>query len=553
MAVTLDTRLQSLQRAVELGRDREPDVRIERAERVIAHAGERRALAAAHTVVGFFGATGSGKSSLFNAVTGTNLARVAARRPTTSEPLAAVWDRADAEPLLDWLGVHERHWPDAPFAGQSGLSLILLDLPDFDSIRSAHRDTVERLAGQVDVFVWVVDPQKYADAVLHRDFIAPLAQHASVTAAVLNQVDRLPADDVPGVVDSLRGLLRSDGLTDVRVVPASAVTGEGIDAVRGIIATFAHERRASESRLLADTVSAANALAAGDHASTTKIPKTAEQDLVRGLSAAAGVDEVARAVAGSYRKRAGQATGWPLTSWLLKFRPDPLQRLHLRATNPAKGERAPELHRTSLPPLSSGQLAQAGRTVRGYADAAVEGLPDGWRASARQIGNRIADELPDALDTAIARTNLGARRGWWWPIVTVLQWLAIVLMAAGGLWLLGGWLLPLWNLPAPEVPLLKEWPVVSGEPVFAHAGWLGEWAAPVVAIALGAVIGIVVGLVSALVSGWIATVVQRRARRRLVAQVRQVARERVVAPLAAEREQYTEYRAAIAAAAAPAR
>ncbi|WIM73047.1 hypothetical protein QP028_05005 [Corynebacterium suedekumii] len=52
--------------------------------RVADAAGERRELSAEHTVVGFFGATGSGKTSLFSAVVGEDLSRTAAHRPTTS-------------------------------------------------------------------------------------------------------------------------------------------------------------------------------------------------------------------------------------------------------------------------------------------------------------------------------------------------------------------------------------------------------------------------------------------------------------------------------------
>src|SRR5690606_41369104 len=49
-----------------------------------------------------------------------------------------------------------------------GLSgLVLLDLPDFDSVERGYAAEVERLLRMVDVVVWVVDPQKYADHVLH--------------------------------------------------------------------------------------------------------------------------------------------------------------------------------------------------------------------------------------------------------------------------------------------------------------------------------------------------------------------------------------------------
>ena len=41
------------------------------------------------------------------------------------------------------------------------------------------------------MLIWVVDPQKYADAALHDRYLKPLARHADVMMIVLNQVDRL--------------------------------------------------------------------------------------------------------------------------------------------------------------------------------------------------------------------------------------------------------------------------------------------------------------------------------------------------------------------------
>ncbi len=48
----------------------------------------------------------------------------------------------------------------------------------------------------VDVFVWVTDPQKYADARLHDEFVSLLSQHDAVTLSVLNQSDRLTTEAV---------------------------------------------------------------------------------------------------------------------------------------------------------------------------------------------------------------------------------------------------------------------------------------------------------------------------------------------------------------------
>ena len=55
--------------------------------------------------------------------------------------------------------------------------LVLLDLPDHDSTEIDHRMEVDRLVQLVDMLVWVVDPQKYADAAIHDRYLKPLAQH----------------------------------------------------------------------------------------------------------------------------------------------------------------------------------------------------------------------------------------------------------------------------------------------------------------------------------------------------------------------------------------
>ena len=56
----------------------------------------------------------------------------------------------------------------------------------------------------VDVFVWVTDPQKYADARLHDDYVSAMRHYDAVTLVVLNQADRLD----PGQLDQCAGDLR---------------------------------------------------------------------------------------------------------------------------------------------------------------------------------------------------------------------------------------------------------------------------------------------------------------------------------------------------------
>ena len=71
-------------------------------------AGERLRLSGEHTVVALAGSTGSGKSSLFNALAGADLSPVGVRRPTTSKAHASVWGAEGAAPLVQWLGVPRR-------------------------------------------------------------------------------------------------------------------------------------------------------------------------------------------------------------------------------------------------------------------------------------------------------------------------------------------------------------------------------------------------------------------------------------------------------------
>ena len=167
---------------------------LDEARRVVDQADRRLALSGSATVVALAGATGSGKSSIFNALSGTDLATVGVRRPTTAHAMAASWGDESAEDLLDWLKIPRRHALETDPTMTAALDgLVLLDLPDHDSTEVEHRMEVDRLVQLVDMLIWVVDPQKYADAALHDRYLMPLAQHAEVMMIILNQADRLTA------------------------------------------------------------------------------------------------------------------------------------------------------------------------------------------------------------------------------------------------------------------------------------------------------------------------------------------------------------------------
>lgn len=524
----LPERLDALAAAADEAEGRLPVELVERARTVVNRAGHRRRLSGDHTVVALAGTTGSGKSSIFNAVTGLDLARVGVRRPTTSEPLACIWGTQGVEPLLDWLGIPRRHQVPKESLLDSGEAdaldgLVLLDLPDHDSTERSHRKQVDRLVEKVDLFVWVLDPQKYADAALHDRYLKPLSRHSAVTVIVLNQIDRLAPDDVKTCMDDLGRLLREDGFSAVPIVPMSTLTGFGIDDFMELIRAAVAQRRASDDRVAADVGEAASdlldAVGRGEPAGVD----SADRDrLVAALADAAGVEAVAQAVGNSYRRRAVAATGWPLTRWLAKLRPDPLRRLRV-----SKAGVDSKLLRTSVPKPTPVQRARADSAIRAFGDAAAAGGPVPWVTAIRAAANASADRLPDALDQAVASTDLGTeRRPHWWVLVGAIQWLLLIATLVGAGWLLAlavvGW------LQLPEVPT----PTVGAIPV------------PTLLLLGGALLGIVIGLVTRIVAqtgGLRRTIMVRRKLREAVGRT---ADEIVIEPVRAEVQRLADFRAA---------
>jgi GTP-binding protein EngB required for normal cell division len=226
------------------------------AETLLRRSGERMRMSASHTVVALAGGTGSGKSSLFNVLAGAAFSPAGVMRPTTKHLHACVWGMEGAAPLLDWLGVQRRHRYGRASAldeGEASLTgMLLLDLPDHDSVVSGSAAMVDRLVKLADMLVWVLDPLKYADASVHRRYLVPLAGHAAVTTVVLNKSDTLSADQVEDCAADLRRLLDAEGLMETPVLVTSAATGAGLDELRRSLASAVAARRAASDRITAD-------------------------------------------------------------------------------------------------------------------------------------------------------------------------------------------------------------------------------------------------------------------------------------------------------------
>lgn len=207
---------------------------LEAARRAARSARDRAGHLGATLVTALLGGTGAGKSSILNALAGEHVASTSPVRPHTTEPLA--WIPSDAEPalgtLLDDLGVTQR-------VVQSRVpGMAILDMTDVDSLESSHRRGVEAVLPVVDVGVWVLDPLKYAEASLHRDFVTPLAGAADRMVFVLNQIDRVPADERGIMRGHLIEVLQGDGIR--RPVVFETAADPPIGPRFGIDALFAH-------------------------------------------------------------------------------------------------------------------------------------------------------------------------------------------------------------------------------------------------------------------------------------------------------------------------
>ena len=492
---------QALSDACDTGGAQLDDGAVAAARQVIAKVGERSALAGDHTVVALAGATGSGKSSLFNALAGADLSEIGARRPTTSSPTAAVWGPTPAGALLDWLSVPRRHTVPAPAKGSGEPAagggtrgsldgLVLLDLPDFDSREAAHRAEAERVLGLCDVFVWVTDPQKYADALFHDDYVRRLASHAAVMFVVLNQVDRLAPEAVEACRSDLRRILADDGVEGVQVLTTSVRTGAGLPELRQRLANAVAGHEASRHRLSADLSASAHRLRQDVADAEPTVGDRADDRLVDALSRASGVPVVLAAVDEDYRREALGRTGWIFTRWGRKLRPDPLRRLRLdRAPSQVLAEVDPLdvreiVGRSSIPAPTAAARSAVKLAALQLTERASDGLPVLWAEAVSDAAAPTDDRLYQRLDRVVVTTPLRARAPRWWRVLGSLQWLFGVAAVVGLLWLVAlgvtGWL----QLPQIDTPKVGAVPLptlllVAGVVLGLVLAWLSRAAARV--------------------------------------------------------------------------
>ncbi|MFE6691064.1 YfjP family GTPase [Streptomyces sp. NPDC057743] len=579
----LQPRLDALRELIALSRSRLEGTALDEAGRVLEAADERYRLSGEHTVVALAGATGSGKSSLFNALAGAPRSEVGARRPTTGESVACVWSggRPGAEGLLRRLGVpvHRRHTPAQGSPELAGL--VLLDLPDHDSSATSNREQVDRMLELVDAVIWVVDPEKYADAVLHERYLRPLAGYAEVTFVVLNQMDRLPGDAADQVVDDLRRLLDEDGLAlgehgepGAEVMALSAATGEGVAELREALAQFVAERGAADRRLTADVDTAAERLRSSYVAeSRVGLTERAREEFDDRLAEAVGAAATGRAAERDWLWLAGRACGSPWSRLRARrkgrraARPGAMTAVGgggygtgaVRIAGPRTGAgdagagtggggerlRNEEERRGGEGRSGDGRTGSAAipapaavvgsgrgadgraaarpvveQAVRSVAVEAAQGLPAPWAQAVREAAVRGAEELPEALDAVAAEAEEALRSG---PEGKP-RWWSVAAALQGLLFVLQ------------VVGVL--WVLGSVTGVVATA----EWLSGLVPAVVGSVGGPVLTWLCGLAARGPARRYGQEAERRLRAAAAGCGRARVLEPVAAELLRYREVR-----------
>jgi hypothetical protein len=336
--------VEHLELVIGLAEGRVPRSDLEAAARASREVRERIGFLGSTLVLALLGGTGVGKSSLLNAIAGERIASTSKRRPHTTQPLA--WVPTEAEPslhtLLDELGL-DRRVEQRVLPG-----VAVLDMTDVDSVQAEHRRIVESVLPRVDVALWVVDPVKYGDADLHRNFIAPSAVAADRLLFALNRIDTVPSGALTGIAAHLADLLEADGVPAPIVFEVAAdPPGSppiGIEALVEHLSGRLDEKRVrlarvvDEARRVADRVVSAGGTVAhgatGFDQSWDEIRLAARDTLDRGAGLAARealLTEIERLVA-DVSARSGRVVGAELRRLLP---PDAIERAFDAATHAA--------------------------------------------------------------------------------------------------------------------------------------------------------------------------------------------------------------------------
>jgi energy-coupling factor transporter ATP-binding protein EcfA2 len=457
-----------------------------RAKRVLSDARQRLGFEGSAYVLALVGGTGVGKSSLLNVLAGAVVSDASARRPTTGTPVAWVAESAREEtaPLLRWLDVHEvRVHKNGAFA-----DVAILDLPDVDSTTPEHRARVDELLPRVDAVVWVADPEKYRDAVLHDDYLRRWAPRLARQLVVLNKADRI-GPDAERVREHLTASLRAEGIENVEVAVTSATPDGDARELQTWIADGAEAKRVITERITAELHEASLDLAtrAGVVADAGPLI-TAERrarvlaDVTREAASIIDLVGLERQAVAATRLAARPRGAGPfglITTFLY------------RASGRDRVVADPEGYLRRW--RERGNLARPAEPIRTLVEDLLPRVPPETRGAIASLidAEALRARLTGAIDAAVATRTADVRAptSFVWSIIGALQYVVTACLIFTGVWIAA-----VFFLHAPfasvEVPVLGPIPIplvvlaalllagyLLARLLGAHAGMLGRrWA-----------------------------------------------------------------------------
>jgi predicted GTPase len=498
------------------------------AEAIRAEAAERLGIAPDAYVLALVGGTGVGKSTIVNALAGDTVSPAGVRRPTTARAIAWVpgGDGPDdrEEPLLRRLNaavVRRRGDPDLG-------NVVVLDLPDMDSVEPGHREAVEAVLPKVDVVAWVTDPEKYADAVFHDSFLRDWLPRLDRQIVILNKADRLEPEAGRSVEADLAAMLRREvpamGSRAPEVIATRAIDGAaGVAELRRWLAEAVDAKTIVANRLVAGAAAALGDLAGrAGVAAGPAAPLVPGQARARVVDSAAaevlrvvdlpGVERQAIAATRARARRHGTGPVGLLTSAVY------------RASGRIRAGADPGGYLGAW--RGRGGLARAAEVVRAAVNGALPAAPPALRGlyAGAARGGDLERRIATSVDRVIARQPPfeppGSRL---WPMFGLLQTANTILLVFAAAWTV------IWIIARPEVSSY-DLPI------------LGPMPAPVVLLGIGIILGYVLARLLGLHAGWLG----RRWARRASAEIRAAVEETVAVEAFSAIEQIEQGREKIA-------
>ena len=485
---------------------------------VLADATSRLGFPSDVYVLALVGGTGVGKSSLLNALAGSPVSPASALRPTTAHPVAWVprAARDDLAGLLAWLEVTDVREHDEARWG----SVAILDLPDMDSVATAHREVVEQVLPKVDAVAWITDPEKYHDTVLYDDFLRRWLTRLARQAIVVNKADRLSADDVErvrldlesGVRHGLAGRSGRDNST-VPIIAVSAAGGsEGIRAFSDWLAEGVESKIVVRARVAATIAAHAQGLAreAGiDPAGPAEpfLNLDARRTAIGAVTAAVlraidlpGLQRQAVAATRAQARRRGTGPIGSLTSLIYRLSGREAQVADPDGFLVRWRDRGP-----MTPAVESLRLALA-EPIR----AAAPGVRPALAAAVEPV--QLRRNLEAAVDRAVARHDRTPPSSQVWTGIGFLQTLATAAIALSVAWTI------VWLLARPAVDS-ADLPIIGRVPM------------PLVALTASLLVGYLLARFLGLHAGWIGRRWAARLRREVASEVEREVAEHGLEPL----------------------